>query len=392
MRKVLSLILMLTVILVTLGCGMKGKDPQTSSNQQKPMKKMSREDFKKMSPEQRKKMREIFAKKQRDKAVLVEVENVKKGDLNSYLVVNGTVEPERLVKVYARLSAFVLKKVHEEGDFVKKGDVLCKLDESEIRISYEQAKIQLKQAELVLKNETRNLERNKNLSKNKLISEEELQVAEAAFEKARLDFENKKEDYKNLEMQLGYTSIKSPVDGYITERLVEIGDRVNSNEHVYTVEDFNPCLIKVYVPASDAVTLKKGMKVNIISEIIKNVTFKGSIKIINPRIDINSGTVKVTVEVYDKTGKLKPGMFVEARIIKGKKENVVIIPKKSLLFQKGKNFAFVVNNGQAEIREVETGLSEEDFIEVKSGLKEGEKLVTVGVESLKDKSKVKIKK
>lgn len=355
-------------------------------------KKMTPADFKKMTPEQRQKMREAFGKKGGEKPVLVSVEMVKKGNLNNYLVLNGTVEPERQVKVYCRLSAFVEKKLHEEGDYVKKGDILCKLDETEIRISYQQAKIQLEQSELVFKSEERTFNRNKNLSKNSLISEEELQAAEAAFEKARLDFENKKEDFKNLKMQLGYTSVKSPVDGYITERLVEIGDRVNSNQHVFTVEDFNPFLVKVYVPSSDAIGLKEGMKVDIISEIISDKVFTGKIKIINPRIDINSGTVKVTLEVKDDTHSLKPGMFVETRIIKGKKENVIVVPKKCISFQSGKTYVYVNNNGIAEKRELITGMNEEDNVEVLEGLKEGESLVIVGVESLKDKSRIRMKR
>jgi len=386
------------LVLLLVGCGTKsnnkvnGNKQSEKSKSSATIKKMSREDFKKMTPEQRKKMRESFMKNRKDKPILVETIPITKGDLNNFLVLNGTVEPERMVKVYSRLAAFVEKKLHDEGDYVKKGETLCTLDKTEITILFQQAKIQLQQSKLDFKNEERNYKRNKDLSKNKLISVEELQAAEAAFTKAKLNQENKQEDFKNLQLQLGYTNVTSPVDGYITARLVEIGDRVNSNQHIYTVEDFDPLLVVVYVPSADAIDLKKGMSANVVSEIIPNTVFHGKIKIINPRIDINSGTVKVVVEVKDGNHKLKPGMFVETRIVKGKKENIIVIPRKSISFKQGKNYVFVNKKGIVEQRTIETGLSEDDRIEITHGLSAGESLVVVGIENLKDKSKIRIRK
>jgi len=112
------------------------------------------------------------------------------------------------------------------------------------------------------------------------------------------------------------------------------------------------------------------------------------VKLINPRIDVQSGTVKVTVEVYDKSLKLKPGMFVEVKIVIGEKENTIVIPRKSITYKQEKAYVFVFQKMQVFQREIKVGVSEEDQIEVLDGLNEGEMLVTVGVETLKDKMRV----
>jgi RND family efflux transporter MFP subunit len=323
-------------------------------------------------------------------APLVRVEKVSRKSLASYLILNGTVEPERLVKVYSRLQAYVKKLEKEEGDFVKVNSVLAQLDDTEIGISYQQAKIQLEQAQTALDDEENNFNRNKELKKSELISEQDYQTVESKYKTAKLEYRNKLENFKNLELQLSYTKIKSLVEGYVTERLIEVGDKVNSNQHVYTVEDFYPLLIRVYVPSSDALKLKQGLRTEVTSDILTGHLFTGNVKLINPRIDVQSGTVKVTVEVYDKSLKLKPGMFVEVKIVIGEKQDTIVIPRKSITYKLGKAYVFVFRKMQVFRRDIKVGVSEEDRVEVIEGLDEGEMLVTVGVETLKDQMRVRV--
>ncbi|MCK4932609.1 MAG: efflux RND transporter periplasmic adaptor subunit, partial [Candidatus Aminicenantes bacterium] len=323
-------------------------------------------------------------------AALVNVEPVERQSLNSYLVLNGIVEPERTVEIFSRLSAYVKQIVKEEGAFVRENDVLALLDDKEIRISYQQARIQLEQAKLSLEEAEANLNRSQELIKKDLISEQEFQTTEATYKQRQLDYENRQESFKDLELQLNWTRIRSLSDGYITERLVEVGDRVNANQQVYTIEDFSPLLVRVFVPTSDSIKLKTDMLTEITTEIIEGTIFRGRVKLINPRVDVQSGTVKVTVEVFDETLMLKPGMFVEAKIVIGKKEDVLIIPRKSILFKQNKTYVFVMDRNQVSQREIVLGLTEEDHVEILSGLEQGEVIVTVGVEGLKDGERVEV--
>ncbi len=335
-------------------------------------------------------MKRRAGENRKSNAPLVEVKKVLRQKISSFLVLNGVVEPERKVDVYARLSTYVKQIIKEEGALVKKNETLALLDDTEIRISYNQAKIQLEQAKLTLEDEKANYNRSHELKKSDMISEQDIQLAESNYNKARLDHQTKQENFKDLELQLSYTKITAPVSGYVTARAIEVGTRVNSNQLVYTVEDFSPLLIKVYVPTADVVNLKKNMETEITTDILKGRIFNGKIKLINPRIDEQSGTVKVTVEVFDKTGRLKPGMFVETKILVRNTPDAVVIPRKSVLFRQNEAFVFVFSREQRSVskRTIETGIAEGDNIEVLKGLDEGERIVTTGVEGLKDQMKV----
>lgn len=323
-------------------------------------------------------------------AALVNVEPVSRKNLNSYLVLNGIVEPERKIEIFSRLSAYVKSIVKEEGDYIKKNDIIAFLDDTEIKIGHQQSKIQLDQAKLSLEEQEKNFTRSKELIKKDLISEQEFQASEATYKQSKLEYDNRLEAFKNLELQLNWTKIRSLSDGYITERLIEVGDKVNQNEHVYTIEDFSPLLIRVYVPTSDSIKLKTGMQAEVATEILPGRSFEGEVKLINPRIDVETGTVKVTVEVYDKSMQLKPGMFVEVQIVIGMTENVLVIPRKAILFKQNKTFVFVMDRNQVSQREVTLGLIEEDHVEITDGLQEGEVIIVVGVESLQDGERVEV--
>jgi RND family efflux transporter MFP subunit len=321
-------------------------------------------------------------------AMPVSVGTVKRQDLNSYLVLNGVVEPERTVEIFSRLSAYVKDIVKEEGDYVQENDVLALLDDTEIRIGYEQAKIQLEQAKLSLEEAEANYLRNQELIKRELISEQEFQTQEAVYKQRQLDYQNRQESYKDLELQLNYTKIRALSEGFITERLIEQGDRVNTNQQVYTIEDFKPLLIRVYVPTTDAINLRSGMSAEVTTEVLRGAAFDGTVTLINPRIDVQTGTVKVTVEVVDNSLRLKPGMFVEVRIAVGAKENVLVIPRQAVLYKQNKTYAFVLDGEQVTQREIFLGLTEEEQVEVTEGLNEGDVIVTVGVDGLKDGQRV----
>ena len=315
---------------------------------------------------------------------LVRLGRVAKGEIRTHLVLNGTVEPERSVAVYSRLAAYVREVTREEGSFVKKGDILARLDDTEIRISHQQARIQLEQARLTLDEETDIYARNQELKKNELISEMDFQASEARQRQAKLEFENKTENFKNLELQLNYTRLRTPVSGYITERKVEVGDRVTANQHVYTVEDFSPLLIRVFVPAADTARLKPGMTTDVSTDTLAGRVFSGNIKLVNPRIDVQSGTVKVTIQVDDKSLSLKPGMFVEVNIVTRSLKDALVVPRSAVQYQRDNVLAFVYSMGKVSEKQVKVGVVEDDRVEILEGLTEGDTIVVQGAEVLKD--------
>ncbi|MBN1197487.1 MAG: efflux RND transporter periplasmic adaptor subunit, partial [Candidatus Aminicenantes bacterium] len=272
------------------------------------------------------------------------------------------------------------------------GDILARLDDTEIRISHQQAKIQLEQARLTLDEEKNNHQRNQELKENELISDMDFQASEARYRQARLEYENKTENFKNLELQLNYTRIRAPVSGFITQRLIEVGDRVTANQHVYTVEDFSPLLIRVFVPAADITKLQAGMTADISSDTLPGRKFTGHIKLINPRIDVQSGTVKVTIEVDDSSLTLKPGMFVEVNIVTRSREDALVIPRTAVLYQRDQVLVFRFREGRAVAAPVTVGVTEDDRVEIVDGLEEGDIIIIQGAEVLKDGVEVSVLK
>ncbi len=371
----------------------------------------SRKDFQKLSPEQRaeffslmKKLREQDSSGSGGLLPLVKIKRIEKKPLTNYLTFNTTLEPEKKVSVYSRVDGIINKIVREEGEKVKKGDILALIDDKDIRANYEQAKLSVKQAELNVKDakikkedEEANFKRSESLYKEKIISEKDFATAKLNknsavlnYEKALQQLEIEKEKFKSLELQLAYTKIRSPINGWVTERKIDQGTRVNPGTEVYIVEDFDPLLARVYVPEKDIVKLKKGQEVEVSSEVYKNI-FKGNIKIINPRIDPQSGTFKVTIAIKDSSLKLRPGMLVSCNIIVNKKESALIVPKKAIFFKKGISYVYLLKRGGiVKLQKIKLGEELEKDYEILSGIKEGDIVITQGIENIKPGARVKV--
>jgi RND family efflux transporter MFP subunit len=369
-----------------------------------------REDFKKLTPQQRQKffamMQKLKDSDTENKGLLplVKIKRIEKKPLMNFLTFNTTLEPEKKVPIYSKVDGIIKKIIKEEGAKVNRGDILALIDDKDIRTNYEQAKLSVRQAELNVKDalikkedEEANFKRSESLFKEKIISEKDFATARLnknsavlSYERALQQLDMEKEKFKGLELQLAYTKIRTPIDGWITERKIDQGTRVNPGTEVYIVEDFTPLLARVFVPEKDIVKLEKGQKVIVKSEVYNN-TFEGKIKIINPRIDPQSGTFKVTINIFDKTGKLRPGMLVSCNIVISKKEGAIIVPKKAVFYQKGNPFVYLLKRGgKVKLQKITIGEELEKDYEILSGIKEGNIVITQGIENIKDGAKVKI--
>ena len=331
-----------------------------------------------------------FLAMRKQEAPLVVLSRVAERALHAHTTLSGTIESQRQVPVYARLSSYVTMLKAEESDKVVKGQVLALLDDREIRINLNQAELQMQQAKLGLEEETFNFKRNQELRQKELISEKEFQTSKVTYEQAELEYKNKLEAHKYNQLQLSYCSVTAPISGYITERLIEVGSKVSVNEHLYTVEDFHPLLVRVYVPAAESTRLQKGMQADITSEDLPGQVFTGKVKLINPRIDVQTGTVRVTVEVTDKQEKLTPGMFVEVNIITSQKQGLAV-PQTAVRYIKGEPHVYIFKRGMVFETPIQTGLSQGAWLEVTQGLTAGDAIVSQGTENLHDKQPVKIK-
>jgi membrane fusion protein (multidrug efflux system) len=302
-------------------------------------------------------------------AIPVQAEPVARGDISRFLLQTTTIEAERQVDILAKVSGQVQELNAEEGMRVREGQVLAKLDEAELTINYLRTKVSYETDKSVY-------ERSKEMLEKDFIATED-------YEAARLQFESSKAAYKAAELQLEYTNIRAPFTGIVTTRNIELGQRINVNQSLFTLADFNPLRAKIYVPEKDISQIFEGQEALISVEAQPDTEFKGIVKMISPVVDPESGTSKVTIDI-EEPSLLKPGMFASVYITTETHTNTLIIPKESLVLETDVNQVYIYRDGSAHKVNLELGFTSGEKVEVLSGLQEGELVATAGQDGLRE--------
>lgn len=306
----------------------------------------------------------------------VEVSTAFKGDVSSYYTSTATLEAESEANVVAKVSGVVTQYFVEEGDFVNKGQALAQLDTERLKLRMEQSKARLKQLEAELK-------RNETIYKKKLVSS-------GNYEKIKFEYEALKASFELDQLELDYATIKAPIAGLVTQRMVKVGNMIKQNDMVYQIADFDPLLAIVYVPEGELTKLKVDQAAMVKVGAYPDTLFDGRVDRISPIIDPLSGTFKVTVQIDSNNNGLKPGMFGRIAIHQDQHKDTLLIDKNALISQDGEMSIFVVEEGKAIKRTVTIGYGNNDHIEVLSGLNLGDQAVTTGKSTLKPDSAVEV--
>jgi HlyD family secretion protein len=353
---------------------------------------------------------------------------VEKGDLAKSVVATGKVTPITKVEVKSKASGIVKKLYVEYGDRVKKGQLLAQLDKIEIEAQVEQSKAALEAADASLKSSEADYERAKvdaegpdvpllkraydravGMAKDGVVSASALDDAQKNYEmslnkqnvaKAQMTVLKAKilqskavvaqdqANLKQLEEQLSYTDITSPIDGIVLSRDVEMGDAVSSilvlgssATLVMTLGDTSEVYVKGKVDESDIGKVYLGQRARIKVESFKDKTFEGKVTKISPMgvEKDNVTTFEVRVSIQNPGGELKAEMTANAEIILEEHKNVLQIPEGAILYDKDKKASVEVPNpkgkeGKDKVA-VNIGISNGAKTEVLSGLKEGDQVV-----------------
>jgi membrane fusion protein (multidrug efflux system) len=306
--------------------------------------------------------------------VPVEVAEITIGDIASYFTGTATLEAEKETEVVAKVGGIVARIYAEEGDFIRAGQALAKLDDEKLAVQMEQAAANLKKLET-------EYERSVELFDGHLISAQD-------FQRAKFEYESQKATCDLRKLDLKYTSIRSPISGVVAERMIKVGNMVVANEAVFRVTDLDPLLAVLYVPERLIGELRVGQPASLRVDAIADAEFAGTVERISPVVDPSTGTVKVTVEVHDKSMKLKPGMFARINIVNDVHVAAVLAPRDAIIEEDDESSVFVVRDSTAYRQTVETGFVNSAHIEVLSGLALGDTVVTTGKGSLQDSSRV----
>ena len=309
-------------------------------------------------------------------AIPVEASPVSKRTVRSYVTATSTLEALSTAQLLAETTGRVTAIYREEGDRVKKGEVLIKLEDTQQKLDFEKAGIDLEVAE-------KDWQRAQELEKRNILSAKE-------FDETRLRLETSKHAKARAEYQLGLTRIVAPFSGIMTERKVQLGETVTPGKHIATVAEFDPLVVRFHVPESEIGPVQKGQAVTLEIPSESRDTLYAKIALVSPIIDQGTGTVKLTAYLKNQGLKIKPGTFVRARVVAATHDSVLTIPKKALLSEDEAYHVFVVGSDTVTKVDVKPGITDNQFAEILSGLSLGDLVITVGHGGLKSGDKVKI--
>lgn len=363
----------------------------------------------------------------KEEIIQVQTEKVEKRDITQKVTTTGKIEPEFKVVITPEVTGEIVALPVKEGDKVKKGDLLIKINAKQYLADKESAeatllssKSTLAMRKAELDRVTLEYERVKGLHAKKLASDSELETTKSNFESIKASYDGAAADVLRTEAslrraveQLYKTSIYAPMDGTVTALNVELGERVlgsgfSQGTNIMTVSDLNNMEASVEVDENDVVVISLGDTAKIKVDAFGDKIFKGIVSEIgNSAISAGLGTqdqvvnFNVKLKLIDLDKGLRPGMSCNADIETETIKNVVSVPlqsvtartedfavkeepdennpfpeKKNNGINKPKEIVFVVKDGKAKKMEVETGISDDNYIYVKSGLSVGEQVVT----------------
>jgi membrane fusion protein (multidrug efflux system) len=308
-------------------------------------------------------------------ALPVKTEPVERGEITSFVETHARLEAERWVEVIARAQGLAEVLHIEEGDRVREGQVLLNLEKEELELQLEQSRVALDQVRTTF-------DRTKALHDRRMISQQE-------YENTRNQLENAQVQLREVQLRLEYADIRAPISGVVMRRDVEVGDLVRSNQTVFAIADLEPLQARIRVPEKRMGQVQVDQEARITVDPVPDRIFRATVRMISPGVDPASGTVKVTLDVPAEDV-LRPGMFATVRIITDSRKDALIIPKKALLLETDDDDCYVVRDGKAVRQRIELGYTDGDRVQVLAGLDEGDRVITVGQEGLKEGAAVRL--
>jgi membrane fusion protein (multidrug efflux system) len=342
-----------------------------------------------------------------DDRVPVEVSAVERGRIEEILRFSTNLEAESQVQVFSQAARLVTGLLVEEGDDVRKGQVLVRLQDDQQRTQVTRVESQLAKAR-------REHERQKNLFAQQLISEQ-------IFNEATYDLEQLELALADAEREMSYTAVRAPISGTVTQRLVNLGDQITVNQHLFDIVDYDSIVARIYVPEKSLPRLATGLTANLYSDAFGKEPRRGVVERIAPLVDSRSGTVKVTVAI-PRGEELLPGMYVSVELITAVHEDAILVPKRALVYDDEQIYVFravelppqekpPAEDEAGESDEAEDGsaptaeagpvlgverllldvlLEDRENVEPVDGIAPGDRIVVAGQAGLKDGAKIRL--
>lgn len=313
---------------------------------------------------------------EKPESVAVEAVPVTRGELVAHYSATASLQAEHAASVIAELPGTVLSIDVEEGDHVRKGQVLARLDADRSRLT-------LRQNEAELDKLQNDLDRNGRLIERKLIPA-------TTFDQSQSQFLAQRADTELARMKVRKSDITAPFDGIITRRWIKRGQFMAANSKAFDIADFSDLTTRLSIPERDAAALKVGQAVGISVDALPDQKFSGVIQRIAPIVDEASGTIAVTVAADNASKSLRPGLFCRLDIAFDRVADAVLLPKAALQGGGDDSVVYVIKDGKAVRTHVTLGRENGARVQVLDGVAPGAMVVTAGQAALRDGADVQV--
>ncbi len=336
---------------------------------------------------------------------VVEVEPVQTDDIELYGEYVGRIRAQQFVEIRARVEGFLEKMMFEEGTYVRKGQPLFIIDPKLYQARANKARAQLNKDKAMALKAERDLKRIRPLYEQNAASQLDLDNAIASYESATAAAAMSEADLTQTETALSYTTVSSPLSGYISERSVDIGTLVGPNGKSLLATVVKSDTVRVDFSMTGLDYLKsKARNVNlgqrdssrkwdpyITITLADNTQYplRGLVDFADPQVDPETGTFSVRAEMANPDRILLPGQITKVRLLLDVRENATVVPTKSIVIEKGGAYVFVIRpDSIAERRMIELGPEVNNRVIVERGVVPGEKIVVEGFHKLTHGDKV----
>ena len=320
----------------------------------------------------------------------------------------GEVTPLQKALLRTEVPGRVIKRNHDRGETVKKGEVVAALDTADVdarlkeaRAALSAAQVGVTQAQVTLKQAEDTHVRNHALFERKALGAEPVEQslsardgAKAALAAARARVAQSEAALQTARVAREKSELRAPFDGLLTDVVPYVGDEVIVGAPIFEIIDAAKLRVEASLDEADASRVRIGQRAEVTLDALPGLVLPGSVSQVGPalRRDLKGARVMpIRVDLAD-TSRLRAGMGANVRVVVAERDNVLYLPSNAVVGRGFKRTVFIVQGGKALVRPIETGLADWERTEIKGGLAEGETVVsTLNVKGLDDGVPIKVK-
>ncbi|MFH2067938.1 MAG: efflux RND transporter periplasmic adaptor subunit [Candidatus Omnitrophota bacterium] len=325
--------------------------------------------------------------------ILITVQKVGQTTLNEIVLLSGTVEPRQKAPVISRVSGRLDEVFFREGEPVKKGAVLAKIEERDYKLLLIEARSALKAAAAELENAGGFYKRMSGLFAEEVITAQEMDNARNRLDAARAAVNRLEAQTELAREQLSDCNIIAPFAGFVGSRFFDPGIFLTPvSGPIMELVDLSSVKVSIPLGETELARLRSGQSVQIKPDAFPEIIFSGRVAGINPVLDPVTRTTTCEIVISNPGYLLKSGMFVRAEINLSTRKDVLAVPQEAISRQGEKTFVFVIKDATARQKEVFLDIQDGNLLEVKSGLASGDVIATSGIDILFENAKVEVVK